>query len=376
MQAAILAAPAAAQEAPPAPPTTQNPLEQLLQGLLGGGPTTTAPPVPVAPPSGPVEAQGSGIPVDAPPAPGDGEGVDPNAPQGITPDMQAQIDSIQRTGGRTTRELMAMLRQLEEVGYTEAEAATMGMGHFPLAGDAAWSDDFLYPRSGPPPHLHQGNDIFAPRGTPVRAPDDGSVRFAEDGLGGKAAYVTTAGGTFYYMAHLDDYADIPSGSTVRQGDVVGFCGDTGNATGGATHVHFEIHPGGGAAINPKPILDNWLDEAMAAAPALLASYKINLPRALLSTGQLRRFDQFESIMPGADPDTLLWAASVSPPGGAFAMAELRASNTAGKLHSDPAVGTDQATAEDWQRAQDLTHALLSPITPRPLERILAGNASS
>ncbi|HUQ63809.1 MAG TPA: M23 family metallopeptidase [Acidimicrobiales bacterium] len=329
----------------------------------------------MAPPPGSVEAQGEGIPV-APPAPGDGEGVDPNAPQGITPDMQAQIDSIQRTGGRTTRDLMAMLRQLEEVGYTESEAAIMGMGHFPLAGDAAWSDDFLMGRSGPPPHLHQGNDIFAPRGTPVRAPDDGSVRFAEDALGGKAAYVTRADGTFYYMAHLDGYADIPSGSRVKQGDVVGFNGDSGNATGGATHVHFEIHPGGGAAINPKPILDNWLDEAMAAAPALLASYRINLPRALLSTGQLRRFDQFESIMPGADPDTLLWASSVSPPGGAFAMAELHAANAAGKVDWDTVVGTQAATAEDWQEAQDLSLALLSPITPRPLERILAGGASS
>jgi murein DD-endopeptidase MepM/ murein hydrolase activator NlpD len=371
LQVATQAAPAAAQESPP---TTANPVEQLLQGLLGGGTTTTVPPAPETPGPGAVETQTAGTPV-GPPAPGDGEGLDPNQPQGIPPDIQAQIDSIQRTGGRTTRDLMAMLRQLEEVGYTESEAAIMGMGHFPVAGDAAWSDDFLFPRSTPTPHFHQGNDIFAARGTPVRAPDGGSVRFGEDPGGGKAAYVTRADGTFYYMAHLDAYADIPSGSSVKQGDVVGFCGDTGNATGGATHVHFEIHPGGGAAINPKPILDGWLDEATAAAPALLASFKINLPRALIATGQLRRFDQFESIMPGAEVDTLLWASSVSPSGGALRVAELRAANAAGKVDWDSVAGDQQATAEDWQRAQDLTRALLSPLTPQPLEQALSGGPS-
>lgn len=367
LQVATPIAPATAQEAPPSPPPTQNPLEQLLKGLLGGGPTTTAPPAPVPPAPGSVEAQAATTPVGpAPPAPGESAGGNPSQPQGIPPDIQAQIDSIQRTGGRSTRELMSMLRQLKEVGYTETEAAIMGMGHFPVAGDAAWSDDFLFPRFTPTPHLHQGNDIFAPRGTPVRAPDDGSVRFGEDPGGGKAAYVTRADGTFYYMCHLDGYADIPSGSQVTQGQVVGYVGNSGNAAGGATHVHFEIHPGGGAAINPKPILDRWLEEAMAAAPALLASYRVNQPRALISTGQLRRFDQFESITPGAAADALLWASSVSPPGEALRMAERRAANAA---------GAEKATPEDWQRAQDVSHAVLAPITPKALEQILSGAPS-
>jgi murein DD-endopeptidase MepM/ murein hydrolase activator NlpD len=372
-QAATQIAPAAAQEAPTSPPTTQNPVEQLLQGLLGGGTTTTVAPAP-PPAPGSAEAQGTGTEVAPVPAPGTGDGTDPNQPQTVPPDAQALIDSIQRTGGRSTSELMSMLRQLKEVGYTESEAAIMGMGHFPLAGEAAWNDDFLYPRFTPTFHLHQGNDIFAARGTPVRAPDDGTVRFGEEPVGGKAAYVYRADGTYYYMAHLDAFADIPSGS-VTQGQVVGYCGDTGDAAGGATHVHFEIHPGGGAAIDPKPILDKWLDEATAAAPALLASYKINLPHALISTGQLRRFDQFESITPGADADTLLWASSVSPSGGALKMAELRAANAAGKVNWDSVAGDQKATAEDWQRAQDLTHAVLSPITPQPLEQILSGGAS-
>ncbi|MDQ6910589.1 MAG: M23 family metallopeptidase [Actinomycetota bacterium] len=367
LQAATPIAPATAQEAPPSPPPTQNPLEQLLKGLLGGGPTTTVPPAPIAPAPGSIEAQAATTSVGTPPpAPGDGAGTNRSQPQGIPPDIQAQIDSIQRTGGRTTRELMSMLRQLKEVGYTETEAAIMGMGQFPMAGEAAWNDDFLAPRFNPTFHLHQGNDIFAARGIPVRSPDDGTVRFGEDPSGGKAAYVTLADGTFYYMCHLEGFADIPSGSRVKRGQVVGYNGDSGNATGGATHVHFEIHPGGGAAINPKPILDRWLEKAMAAAPALLASYKINQPRALISTGQLRRFDQFESITPGADADTLLWASSVSPPGGALKMAERRAADAA---------GDHKATPEDWRRAQDVTHAVLAPITPKALEQILSGAPS-
>ncbi len=312
----------------------------------------------------------------APADPANPAAPDPNAPQVVPPDAQDLIDSIQRTGGRSTGDLMAMLRQLEEVGYTESEAAIMGMGHFPVAGEAAWSDDFLNPRFTPTFHLHQGNDIFAARGTPVRAPDDGTVSFGEEPVGGKAAYVTRADGTFYFMCHLDAFADLPAGSHVTQGTVVGFTGDTGDATGGATHVHFEVHPGGGAAVNPKPILDKWLEEATAAAPALLASYKINLPHALISTGQLRRFDQFESITPGADADTLLWASSVSPSGGTLKMAELRAANAAGKVNWDSVAGDQKATAEDWQQAQDLTHALLGPITPGPLERILSGGGAS
>lgn len=343
-QAATQSTPAAAQAAPP---TTENPLQQLLEGLLGGPPTTVAP-APASTTPAPAEPLAS----PAAPAAPQGDGTDPVQPQGVPPDAQAQIDAIQRTGGRSTTQLMSLLRQLEQVGYTEAEAAAMGMGHFPVAGDAAWSDDFLFPRFTPTFHMHQGNDIFAARGTPVRAPDDGTVRFGEEPVGGKAAYVTRVDGTYYFMCHLDDYADIPSGSHVTQGQIVGYTGDTGDATGGATHVHFEIHPGGGPAVNPKPILDRWVDEAMAAAPALLATFKINLPHALISTGQLRRFDLFESNGPGAEAGTLQ-ASSVAPVGGLV----------------------QQATPEDWQQAQDVSRALLTPLTPRALEKALTGGAS-
>jgi hypothetical protein len=176
------------------------------------------------------------------------------------------------------------------------------MGQFPVQGLANWTDDFGDPRDGPPPHPHQGNDLFTQFDRPVRAPADGTVRYETGGLGGLAAYVTTADGTFYYMAHLDSFAtDLANGAAVKQGRVVGFAGDSGNAKGGAPHVHFEIHPFGGAAVNPKPIIDGWVAAALARVPDLIASFQPKaadgttdgtdggIPQILVATGMTRRF---------------------------------------------------------------------------------------
>src|SRR5947209_2464080 len=78
---------------------------------------------------------------------------------------------------------------------------------------------------------------------------DGLVRQSSDLIGRTAAYVTEADGTYYDMAHLAGFApDQTSGQKVKVGDVVGFVGNTGDAQGGATHVHFEIHPNGGEPV--------------------------------------------------------------------------------------------------------------------------------
>lgn len=253
----------------------------------------------------------------------------------------------------------------------------MGMGRFPVAGPANYRDDWLDPRFGPPFHLHQGTDIFAERGTPVISPADGTVRFEEGGLGGRAVYVTAADGTYYYMAHVNGYErSLYAGAPVSQGQVVAYVGNTGNAEGGAPHLHFEIHPGGGAATNPKPILDQWLSEALEGAPALLASLGVDVPRAVTSAGLLRRFDEGELAGSGRSPETaLLWASSVSAAGGSLRLAELAAVRAAGGIDWDHRATTAQARADAIRQAQTLASSVLVPVTP-PLVVLLLGPSVS
>lgn len=101
---------------------------------------------------------------------------------------------------------------------------------------------------------HRGTDIFAPRGTPVLAVDDGRIRAANDPKGGRVAYLSTASGAVYYYAHLDQYAGtFPR--AVSAGEIIGTVGTTGNAQGTTPHLHFEVHPKGDReTINPFPLL--------------------------------------------------------------------------------------------------------------------------
>jgi murein DD-endopeptidase MepM/ murein hydrolase activator NlpD len=100
---------------------------------------------------------------------------------------------------------------------------------------------------------HHGTDIFAPRGTAVFAVDDGSVRQADDPKGGTVAYLTTKDGTKYYYAHLDEFVGL-SPRLVKSGDVIGKVGNTGNAVGKATHLHFQVSLPGQGTVDPFPLL--------------------------------------------------------------------------------------------------------------------------
>ena len=94
-----------------------------------------------------------------------------------------------------------------------------------------------------PERRHEAIDIPAPRGTPVVAVTDGEVvRTSVHDSGGISLYLLAPDGqTIFYYAHLLDYAEgIRAGARVRQGDVVGFVGDTGNPGAGNYHLHFEV----------------------------------------------------------------------------------------------------------------------------------------
>ncbi len=111
---------------------------------------------------------------------------------------------------------------------------------------------------------HDAIDIPAPRGTPVLAAAPGVVlkRFHSE-RGGTALYhLSLDRQTVYYYAHLDRYAEgLTEGTALRQGEVLGYVGDSGNAGQGNCHLHFEItttaDPArywGGTPQNPYPLL--------------------------------------------------------------------------------------------------------------------------
>jgi murein DD-endopeptidase MepM/ murein hydrolase activator NlpD len=161
----------------------------------------------------------------------------------VPPEYQALIAGIQRSKANNTRKLIDALRPLEDLGMSQSEAIALGFGRFPVAGYATFVDDWWFPRFVPSFHLHQGTDIFAAAGTPVRSPVDGVLRQANGPVGGLAAYVTQDDGSYVYMAHLAGFAPgFKTGDRVKVGDVVGYVGDTGNARGGSPHVHFQLHP--------------------------------------------------------------------------------------------------------------------------------------
>ena len=105
-------------------------------------------------------------------------------------------------------------------------------------------------------HAHRGTDILAPRNTPLLACERGIItRVGTDVLGGNKIWVKGESGTYYYYAHLESFAEgMVDGTVVEPGDVIGYVGTSGNAQGGPPHVHYEIHPNGGPAVNPYPLL--------------------------------------------------------------------------------------------------------------------------
>lgn len=101
---------------------------------------------------------------------------------------------------------------------------------------------------------HEGIDIFAPRGTPVRSATEGVVAdVGSSGRGGLVVWVIGPGRQGHYYAHLSRIGDIFLGQRVAAGTVLGYVGDTGNARGTPPHLHYGIYTGGGA-INLYPLL--------------------------------------------------------------------------------------------------------------------------
>jgi peptidoglycan LD-endopeptidase LytH len=126
------------------------------------------------------------------------------------------------------------------------------------------TDTFTQARAGGA-RVHDAIDIMAAEGTPVVAATEGKVEklFFSEGGGGITAYVRSPDQRWtYYYAHLQGYAPgLAEGQTVKQGQLIGRVGHTGNASPGGPHLHFAINQmragekwWQGTPINPYPLL--------------------------------------------------------------------------------------------------------------------------
>jgi len=152
-------------------------------------------------------------------------------------------------------------------------AKLTGRGYtFPVFGESSYSDEFGAPRGVT--SKHEGNDVFADTGTPVVAVTDGTLnRVGTKRISGNRLWLKSKRGDSFFYAHLSAFAhDARNGARVKSGDVLGFVGSTGDAEKTPPHVHFEVHPNDGKAVNPYPFLRAWEENRDVPAAAWLARY--------------------------------------------------------------------------------------------------------
>jgi peptidoglycan LD-endopeptidase LytH len=147
---------------------------------------------------------------------------------------------------QTAHQLREAQRLAEEERQRKIDA---GVLFCPVDGPVNFTNTWGASRSGG--RAHKGVDMMADYGTPTVAPVSGRVVHRGTSLGGLSWYVYGDNGNTYYGTHLQSYANQGAGH-VEAGTLIGYVGASGNAPDSAPHLHFEIQPGGGAAINPYP----------------------------------------------------------------------------------------------------------------------------
>ena len=155
---------------------------------------------------------------------------------------------------------------------TPAQRLARGRFVFPVHGAARVADDFGAPRRAT--RRHRGNDVFAAFGSPVLAVADGTLnRVGTLPISGNRLWLETSRGDAFFYAHLSAFGpEAVSGRKVRAGTLLGFVGNTGDAEPTPPHVHFEIHPASGRAIDPHAVLTAWQADGVVPARGWLARY--------------------------------------------------------------------------------------------------------
>jgi peptidoglycan LD-endopeptidase LytH len=172
--------------------------------------------------------------------------------------VYAKLDEAQALAAQLDEKYKQELAAAAAAAEAAAAAPTGGSGSGSIgtvsgqalqacpAPGSSFTDTFGAPRSGG--RTHAGVDMMGNYGMPIYAAQSGSVSHSSSSLGGNQAYVYAGNGDYTFYAHLQGF----SGATgqVSAGTLIGYMGDTGNATG-TPHLHFEYHPGG-ALVNPTP----------------------------------------------------------------------------------------------------------------------------
>jgi murein DD-endopeptidase MepM/ murein hydrolase activator NlpD len=161
---------------------------------------------------------------------------------------EARVTEAQRIARDAERRTLAK-KQAAAAALRRAEAERKAREKWvPAIAGAAFTSGFGW-RWG---KMHEGNDFGTPVGTPVHSMSSGTITFAgwEGGYGNKLE-ITYWDGTVSVYGHLSRI-EVSVGDQVAPGDVVALSGNTGHSTG--PHLHLEIHPDGGAAIDPAPWL--------------------------------------------------------------------------------------------------------------------------
>jgi peptidoglycan LD-endopeptidase LytH len=163
--------------------------------------------------------------------------------------VEAEYRELQEKLARARARAEEAPAPADEPHASTIQAPVTGGMACPVAGPVSFIDSWGAPRDG---HTHQGVDMMAAYGTPVVAIVSGNVTYAAyDGSGGNMIFLSGDDGNAYWYMH--NQANLVTGGHVQTGQQIATVGDTGNAEG-TPHLHFEYHPGGGAAVDPYPLV--------------------------------------------------------------------------------------------------------------------------
>ena len=184
--------------------------------------------------------------------PGGADGVFGSSTAGAVMEFQRR-EGIPVTG-KMDDQTAGRLGQAAAPAPVPPSASGIALQAFPVQGQCWFGDTWQAPRGGG--RLHQGLDVIAPQGKEIYAVVDGKIgkQYVDypGSLSGNGLRVSLPNGTYFTYLHMSAFAEgMGVGVPVKAGQLIGYIGMTGNAA--TPHLHFEVHPAAGGAVNPYPL---------------------------------------------------------------------------------------------------------------------------